>query len=181
MVFQKGTRSVRGMATVVAAYWLTACAGVPVVPPDLQNKVERDVSFQHIKASPLSYKGTYVVVGGAVLSVKPLKQNGTRIEVLQLPLGSNHEPWGRLTDSHGRFLVFHKEFLDPATIPAGTRVPVVGEVTGSVTLMLDDIEYIYPTFDVAALTIWPPKLPTYWFHPYPYFGIYWGTHWGAPY
>ncbi len=181
MAFQKGTRSIRAVTAFVAAYWLTACAGVPVVPPDLQDKVKRDVSFQEVKTSPLSHRGTYVLVGGTVLSVKPLKQNGTRIEILQLPLGRNDEPWGRLTDSHGRFFAFHKEFLDPATIPAGTRVTVVGEVTGSMTSMLEDIEYVYPTFDVAALTIWPPKLPAYWFHPYPYFGIYWGTHWGAPY
>lgn len=169
------------VSAIVAAWGLAGCAGVPVVPPSLQDKVERDVSFLQIKASPLSYKGKYFVVGGTVLSVKPLKQNGTRIEVLQLPLGSNDEPGGRLTDSHGRFLAFHKEFLDPATIPAGTRVTVVGEVTGSVTLMLDDVEYVYPAFDAASMTIWPPKLPAYWFHPYPYFGIYWGTHWGASY
>jgi outer membrane lipoprotein len=152
---------------------------VSVVPPDLEGKIERNVSFQQVKASPLSYKGKYLVVGGTVLSVKPLKQDGTRIEVLQLPLANDDEPQGRLTDSHGRFLAFHKEFLDPATIPAGTRVTVVGEVTGSTTLTLDEIDYAYPTFGIMSLTIWPPKPPAYWFHPYPYFGAYWGPYWGS--
>lgn len=136
------------------------------------------MSFQQIKDSPLSYKGQFVVVGGTVLSVKPLKLNGTQIQVLQLPLSSDDEPHAPLRKSGGRFLAFHKEFLDPATIPTGTRVTVVGEVTGSTTQMLDEVEYAYPTIDIASLTIWPPKLPAFWFNPYPYFGAYWGPYWG---
>ncbi len=62
------------------------------MPPNLQGKIERDVSFQQITASPLVYKGTFMVVGGSVLSVTALKQGGTRIELLQLPLGSDDEP-----------------------------------------------------------------------------------------
>ena len=113
-----------------------------------------------------------------MLSVKPIKQNGTRIEVLQLPLASDYEPHGPLTKSGGRFLALHKAFLDPATIPTGTRVTVVGEVTGSMTLSLEEVDYVYPTLEIASLTVWPPKLPAYWFRPYPYFGAYWGPYWG---
>ncbi len=168
------------IAAVLSILWVVGCSGVPVVPPDLQQHIERDVSFQQIKDSPLSYKGQFVVVGGTVLSVKPLKRNGTQIQVLQLPLSSDYEPQGPLTNSGGRFLAFHKEFLDPATIPTGTRVTVVGEVTGSTKQMLDEVEYAYPTIDIASLTVWPPKLPVFWFHPYPYVGAYWGLYWGPP-
>lgn len=168
----------RALTAVVVSLWFAGCAGVPVVPPDLQEKIERNVSFQQLKASPLSYKGKLFVVGGAVLSAKPLKQNGTRIEVLQLPLESDYEPQGQLIATGGRFLAFHKEFLDPATIPVGTRVTVVGEVTGTMTLTLDEIDYVYPTLDIASLKIWPPKLPAFWFPPYPYFGAYWRRYWG---
>ena len=180
MDLRRATGVTKIIAAVLSILWVVGCSGVPVVPPDLQQRIERDVSFQQIKDSPLSYKGQFVVVGGTVLSVKPLKQNGTRIEVLQLPLTSDDEPRGRLTDSNGRFLAFHKEFLDPATIPAGSRVTVVGEVTGSTTSMLDEFEYTYPTIDIASLAVWPPKLPALWFHPYPYFGAYWGPYWGPP-
>ncbi len=174
MAFKGGMRFVKVVAAVVACFGLTGCAGSSIVPPGLQDKIERNVSFTQIKTSPLSHKGKIIVVGGTMLSVKSLRQGGTRIEVLQLPLASDDEPHGRLTDSNGRFLAFHKEFLDPATIPTGTRVTVVGEVTGSTTSMVDEFEYTYPTFDVLSLTIWPPSLPTYWFRPYPHFGVYWG-------
>jgi outer membrane lipoprotein len=155
---------------------MIGCGGVRVVPRDLEDRVDRTVTFLQLKASPLSHKGKLIVVGGMVLTAKPLKE-GTRIEVLQLPLDRDDEPVGYLTDSQGRFMVLQKEFVDPATIPIGTRLTVVGEVTGSMTLMIDEIEYVYPTLDGKALTVWPPKVPVY-FRPYPYFGAYWGPYWG---
>lgn len=168
------------LTVIMIGLWLAGCAGAPVVPPDLQEKVDRTVSFSQVKASPLSYQGRLIVVGGVVLSVKPLKQDGTRIEVLQLPLASNDEPEGDLTATGGRFLAFHREFLDPATIPPGTRVTIVGDVTGSMALQMDEVEYNYPMLAIASLTIWPPRLPPYWIRPYPYFGAYWGPYWGPP-
>src|SRR5512134_3195828 len=121
----------KALAVIGASLLLVACAGVPIVPPDLEDKIDKEASFSQVKASPLSYTGRLIVVGGVVLTARPLKQDGTRIEILELPLDHDYEPRGRLTDSRGRFLAFHKEFLDPATIPMGTRMTVVGEVTGS--------------------------------------------------
>ena len=159
---------------------LAGCAGASIVPPELEDQIDKQVSFLQVKASPLSYTGHLIVLGGMVLTAKPLKEEGTRIEILELPLGDDYEPRGRLTDSRGRFLAFHKEFLDPATIPMGTRMTVVGEVTGSVTLPLDEVDYVYPTLAIKAVTVWPPKVPVWWSRPYPYFGAYWGPYWGPP-
>lgn len=132
------------------------CAGVPVVPPDLKEKVDRSLTFQQVKASPSTFRGRFIVVGGMVLSAKPVKEGGTRMEVLQLPLDDNDEPLERLTESKGRFLAQHKEFIDPATIPFGTRVTCVGEVTGAMTLQMDEVNYEYPTLDIVSLTVWRP-------------------------
>lgn len=177
--FARGLRCVLtpAVASILSLALGSGCAGVPVIPPELKERVDRRASFEQVKASPASYQGRLIVVGGVVLSARRLKE-GTRIEVLHLPLGSDLEPIGPLTDSRGRFLAPQKDFLDPATIPIGTRVTVVGEVSGSATLPIDETEYVYPTLDIKGLTIWPPKLPAYWFRPYPYFGAYWGPHWG---
>ncbi|HSQ50796.1 MAG TPA: Slp family lipoprotein [Nitrospiraceae bacterium] len=171
----------KALAVIGASLLLVACAGVPIVPPDLEDKIDKEASFSQVKASPLSYTGRLIVVGGVVLTARPSKQDGTRIEILELPLDHDYEPRGRLTDSRGRFLAFHKEFLDPATIPMGTRMTVVGEVTGSLTLPVDEIDYVYPTLAIKAVTVWPPKVPAWWGRPYPYFGAYWGPYWGPPY
>lgn len=163
---------------VVVSVWFAGCAGVPVVPPDLKDKVDWNVSFLQVKASPLSYKGRLIVAGGMVLTAKPLKQDGTRIEILELPMDGDYQPTGRLTDSHGRFLAFHKEFVDPATIPMGTRITVVGEVTGSIDLQFDDVDYTYPMLEIKSMTVWSSQVPGWWARPYPYFGAYWGPYWG---
>lgn len=73
----------RGLVAIGVAVLLAGCAGVSVVPPDLKDKVDEKVSFLQVKASPLSYKGRLIVVGGMVLTAKPLKQDGTRIEILE--------------------------------------------------------------------------------------------------
>lgn len=156
---------------------VTGCTGTTVIPSDLEERVDRNLSFDQLKEAPASYQGRFVVVGGSVLSARRLK-DATRIEVLQLPLDGSLEPTGRPIESRGRFLAFQKAFLDPAALPPGTRVTVVGEVTGAVTLALDDIEYAYPALDVHAITIWPVHMPAYWYRPFPYFGAYWGPFWG---
>ena len=70
------------------------------------------------------------MLGGEVLSAKRLAE-GTRLEVLQLPLDDAQQPALTRTDSQGRFLAIEKEFLDPAMFPQNTRVTIVGEVTGT--------------------------------------------------
>jgi outer membrane lipoprotein len=88
-----------------------------------------------------------------------------------------------LTKSQGRFVAMKKEFLDPATIPSGTFVTVTGEVAGSVTMPLDEMEYLYPIVEIKNLRVWPtdeegpPRLRPYMV-PGPYWGPYWYPYWG---
>ena len=49
------------------------------------------ITFLQVKATPDSYKGQTVTWGGEVLSARRLKE-GTRIEILQLPLASSLRP-----------------------------------------------------------------------------------------
>ncbi len=150
-----------------------------VVPQSLQNQVDRTINFSQLKASPSSYSGRLLVLGGEVLSAKRLKE-WTRIEVLQLPLDGSQEPGTDRTRSEGRFLAIQREFLDPATIPAGTRITVAGEVIGATTMPLDETEYTYPTLEVKNLKVWPKFVqPPYPYGPWPY--AYWGWPYWGPY
>ena len=151
---------------------LSACVGPEVIPSDLKDRVDLAVTFAQLKDDPSAYEGRLVVLGGTVLSAALLK-DGTRIEVLQLPLKESHEPELELTTSQGRFLAFQKAFLDPATLPPGTPLTVVGEVTGATTLPLDESEYTYPTLTIKKLTTWPKRAQRYWDPSYPYYWHYW--------
>lgn len=139
------------------------------------------VTFLQVKAAPDSYKGQAVTFGGEVLSARRLKE-GTKIEILQLPLTSSLQPTLDLSKSQGRFVAMHREFLDPATIPAGTFVTVTGEAAGSVTLPLDETDYAYPIVEIKSLRVWTkndeggPRIRPY-IGPGPYWGPYWSPYW----
>lgn len=163
---------------------LPACATASFIPASLQTQVDRSLTFSQLKDSPDSYRGRLIVLGGEVLTAKRLK-DGTRIEVLQLPLDDSQRPASDRTASEGRFVGIQKSFLDPATLPAGTRVTLVGEVTGVTTLPLDETEYAYPTLEIKTLKVWPDWAagqdgsPTYRSQLW---GPYWGGgYWRSPY
>jgi len=139
---------------LIVGILLTGCASQRIVPESMESLVDRTVSFRDMLASPESYKGRVLVLGGEVLKVKRL-QDGTQIELLQLPLGGGEEPSFDRQESQGRFLALQQKFLDPATMVEGTRVTIVGEVSGAKTDRLDDIEYRYPTLIVKHLHVWP--------------------------
>src|SRR2546428_2244215 len=149
------------------------------LPPDLQRQVEQRVSFANVKADPAAYKGRIILLGGEVLKAKRLVDR-TRLEILHLPLNEFNEPVMNRTASQGRYLAFQKEFLDPATVPPGTRITLAGEVTGTTEGDLDDMKYSYVTLDIRHLQIWPqtpmpyargsPSTP---FYSYDYMYRYW--------
>lgn len=144
------------------------------------------VDFTALKLAPESYRGRLVVVGGEVLHAKRLK-DATRIEVLELPLTDGREPTFDRTTSRGRFMAYQREFLDPATIPPGTRLTIVGEVGETETHPLDETDYAYATVEIADIKVWPREPPySRRAYPPPYYRPYWGYgwspwRWGSPY
>ena len=180
------TSKTMGLAVIVGALIAlsSGCTATSTVPNSLQTQIDKSLTFSQIKESPDAYRGRVVLLGGEVLSAKRLK-DGTLIEILQLPLDGQEPVWDR-TKSQGRFVAIQKDFLDPATLPHGTRVTIVGEVTGVVTLPLDETEYAYPTLEIKNLMVWPDRTARNPQGPYPgpyyYPGPYWGRgYWYGPY
>jgi len=155
---------------------LTGCASMQ----ETENR--QTLTFLQVKTTPDSFKGQSAVFGGKVLSARLLK-DGTRVEILQLPLDRSTRPGYDLTQSQGRFIAFQREFLDPATLPSGTKVTVTGEISNSITLPLDETEYSYPVITVKQLRVWEKSDDTasrIRSHPYmtgPYWGPYWAPYW----
>lgn len=139
------------------------------------------LSFAQVKAEPNSFSGQPVTFGGKVLGAKRLRE-GTRIEILQLPLDASLQPTNDLSTSQGRFVALRKEFLDPATVPPGTFITITGEIAGSITLPLDETEYTYPSVHIKSLRVWnnqeeqAPRIRPY-MGPGPYWGPYWSPYW----
>ena len=168
------------LSTLVLLVMLAGCASRQEAGDGSDVKA---LTFLQVKAAPYSFKGQSAIFGGKVLTAMRQKDN-TRIEILQLPLDQSLRPGFDLTQSQGRFIALQREFLDPATIPPGTRITVTGEVSGSITLPLDETDYTYPVIDIKRVQVWAGSEdiarrsnPYYYMGPSPYWGPYWGPYW----
>jgi outer membrane lipoprotein len=166
------------------------------IPPELENEIDRSVRFTDLQQAPSEYVGRTVMLGGTVIKGRRTR-GGTELEVMQRPTGEE----GRLTDDHlrseGRFLAVREAFLDPASLPEGTPITVIGTVKGVTTRQLDESDYAYPVLEVKHIIDWKSLAarnrdrslyygsyyPPYgWNGFYPY-GGYWGAYggyWGWP-
>ena len=128
----------------------TELIGVPV---GLEKEIDASVRFENLIRSPSEYIGRTVMIGGTVIRAKRTA-NRTEVEVLQLPA----EQDGPLTEdrlrSEGRFLAVRDVFLDPASLPEGTPVTVIGTVTGETTRPLDESTYTYPLLEIKHIIDW---------------------------
>lgn len=147
-----GTRQylILGLLAVAAG-----CA-TSVIPESLEPQVDKTVTFSQVLEAPDSYRGKVVVWAGEVLKAKARK-GGTQLEVLQLPLDDEQGPVTDRMESKGRFLALQKELLDPATMTDGTRVTIVGEITGASVEKIDEADYRFPTLDVKHLHRWDSR------------------------
>lgn len=177
--YNSAMRQHRYFSILALLVWAPGCA-LFGNQTDQDTSSAPQITYMQLKAAPESYNGQPVTFGGKVLTARRLKE-GTRIEVLQLPLTSSSQPLSDLSQSQGRFVALQKQFLDPATIPAGTFVTITGEVAGSVTMSLDETEYTYPLLHVTNLRVWTddedaPHIRRY-MGPGPYWGPYWSPYW----
>ena len=173
-----------------SAHQVQRSAGQFGVPPELDQQIDRSVTFAELKAAPANYVGRVIMIGGIVIASKRTKVE-TELEVLELPTKSDGPSMKERHRSQGRFLAVREEFLDPASVPPGTPITVIGVVKGSVTKPLDETEYSYPVIDISHLVDWNavtaqdsggtfygPYYPPYgyWGRPYGYY-----PYWGRPY
>ena len=170
----------------VLLFGVSGCAVFSTSPfeQSLEAQVTPGVSFSQVTQDPAGHIGHILKVGGVVLSAKRFVDR-TEVMVLHIPLDSDSVPKWNRTKSKGRFIATQKTFLDPATLPKGTRLTIIGEVTGQASVQVDDDEQVYPIFSIQALKAWP-MIPrnAYGYRPYwgpsPYWGSYWGPYWGYP-
>ena len=168
---------IRFLAVAMLAL-MAGCASALVIPEPLEQQVDKAVTFSEVLESPDSYRGKVVVWGGEVLKAKAFKE-GTQLEVLQLPLDDDQGPVTERMESKGRFLAWQKEFLDPATIADGTRVTIVGEITGTSLGKMDEADYRYPTLEVKHLHRWEPRRAEEPHTAGPWYGIFGGVGIGS--
>lgn len=152
-MIKRTIRLVAVLALLSSAAWLAGCA--PTFPKETLDRVDRRISFKELQADPEKFKGAWVMFGGVIIASRNIK-DGTVIEILQKPVDGEGRPLE--TDAtEGRFLVQADQFLDSAVYGRGRLITVIGEVSGSRTMPIDEIEYSYPVLAPKALHLWRPS------------------------
>lgn len=164
------------------------------VPSWLEREIDTSVRFADLKAAPSEYIGRTVMIGGSVIRAKRTGA-GTELELLQLPSSKEGPATEERLQSEGRFLAVREAFLDPASLPEGTPVTVIGTVTGETTRQLDETDYTYPILEVKHIIDWNTvasqrrrdRSPYYGAYYPPSYGYGWGGYyprsswWGGPF
>lgn len=134
-------------------FFAAACA--PAVSRESMELADPSVTFEELLQDPSRHAGRYLLLGGAIASVRT-GGDGGELEVVQHPLDRR----GRIaaTDrSAGRFIVRDSSFRDPAIYRPGRLVTVVGQVEGSRSGRIGEREYLYPVLTLHELRLWNPE------------------------
>jgi outer membrane lipoprotein len=156
--------------------FLWGCAHV--VSKETLSQVDKEITFEALRKRPSAYQGKTVLLGGVIVE-STIKDEGTLLEIYQTKLDRLGEPID-LDASQGRFLAFHKGFLDTEIYRNGRRVTVAGMVEGEKTMKLGEIDYPYPYLMVKEIYLWKDEEP-YRYEPHPWGAWHpWGP-WYDPY
>lgn len=171
----------------VGLLFVSGCNRKDVVPDRLEGKVDRDLRYSDIKGNPEAKKGKLMLAGGKVLSATRT-EDGTRIEVLQIPLSEDLMPTGRETESKGRFVVIDRsgQVADPAVFDdESKRITAVGEVLGTTTIQIDEAKQQVPQLALKHVTVWDWDRVKGGYAPYVGYGYPYGWgyrgYYGYPY
>ena len=155
-----------GFFLLLSLMFLTACT--PFSRETLR-KAEPEISVSDVQKNPDLYKGKFVIWGGVVIETLNRKDD-TVIKIMGTRLDSQKRPVD-IDKSLGRFMVRHKDFLDPYIFGRGRELTVAGTIAGAEQQSVDEVLYLYPVIDSEDIRLWE-KTPEV---------IYYDPYWGPPY
>jgi outer membrane lipoprotein len=170
----------RVVIIVMAALFLAACS--PVLNRELMNEGAREFSLAHLRETPEVFEGKLFILGGLISETKLMEQ-GSQIEAIFVPVNS----YGYLKSEYhleGRFLAVYpksKGILDPLIYKRGREITVAGAFVGLRKGKIDEMEYVWPLFEIKQIYLWEEKKDYYWPNYYPYYYPYWYDPWMRPY
>ena len=135
-----------------------------------RSRVTYSGTFSELQKTPDVYKDEIIMLGGKILETS-VSSTLSELTVLQLELDNNGRPVN-LDQSHGRFLVQSKEFLDPAIYQKGILLTLVGKLEGNEVRAIGGFDYVYPLLEPIEIKLWPMEILT---QPRFHFGFGVGT------
>lgn len=148
---------------------LAALVSCSVISRDISSEAIPPVPFQTLINETDRFIGQTVILGGYILETKNLESE-TILKVLQTPLRFGEDPDSKKR-SQGRFVVYHKGFLDPEVYSKDQVITVAGRVMGTAVEKIGDDRIKYLKLEDREIYLWSnytdnPIYPYPW--PYPY-------------
>ena len=152
---------------LICAVLMVFSACSPVLNREVMNQGMRDVPFSQLREAPDVFKGKLFILGGLIVETR-LFEKGSQIEALSVPVDSLGyiQEAGR---TQGRFLALYprsKGLLDPVVYRRGREVTLAGEFVEARKGKIDEMEYVYPVFEIREIYLWEERKDYY---NYPYY------------
>ena len=156
--------------TLAAVFSLVLFGCTPVVSNQITRQVDEKITYQDLQKQPERYRGAVVILGGQIVETL-VKEGETRVQVLQLPLGTGQSP-DVTAPSQGRFIVIYKRFVDPLIYEKGRKITVAGVIEGGQVIMLNTGPHNMPVLLERETHLWKTEdYPGYAPNPAVQFGI----------
>lgn len=169
----------RKITILICLLSLITAVSCTVISRQVRSEAESPVPFKTLIEEADKYSGRTVILGGYILETENLVSL-TTLTVLQVPFRVGEEPDFR-DHSQGRFVVYHKGFLDPEVYAKDRAITVAGRVIGSAVKKIGDEQVAYLEIENREIYLWPEdiNLPPYRYRgPYP---PYWRGYPNYPY
>ncbi|MGF1752052.1 Slp family lipoprotein [Vibrio makurazakiensis] len=135
--------------------FIVFAAGCSTLPQELTANGEPVITDyqQWLDADPETQPE--VRLGGVIASVQNLEDK-TRIEVVNLPIGSDGKP-DINQEPKGRFVAYVTGYVEPITFAKGRMITFVGETNMPEVGAVGDYEYTFPVMNVNGQRLWQIK------------------------
>ena len=140
-----------------------------VISHQVRSEADPTISFRTLIRDADKYIGHTVILGGYILETKNLESE-TILKVLQTPLRIGDDP-DLKKRSQGRFMVYHKGFLDPEVYGRDQVITVAGRVIGTGVEKIGDEQIQFLKIENREIYLWSAytNKPRYYYPwPYPY-------------
>lgn len=130
------------------ALLLSACGSLPENLKTDNTNVVTDYSQWRASRST----NNEVRLGGVIASVSNLEQT-TRVEIVNLPIGSTGKP-DIDKEPQGRFIAYIKGFVDPVMLSQGRLITLLGRSDEMEMGQVGDFNYEFPVMNVTGYHLW---------------------------
>jgi len=141
-------RTVRLLLALVGVLSLSACSSLP---ENLKSENPNLITDYQVWQS-VGEDASQVRLGGLIASVTNLEDQ-TRIEVVNLPIGSSGKP-DINQEPEGRFVAYVDGFADPVALSTGRLISLLGESQGLEQGKVGDYSYDFPVMKASGFHLW---------------------------